>query len=227
MRNNMSAKPQSKELQYYYKNRERIKAKNNTEEAKRKHKEYYTKYYQTNRRHIIQRNVQNVKDKNETNLLHITCECGAFLRNKYHFKKHLATDKHKEWAKTQTEETPIPSGKVKCLCGSIVSKRHYKDQHISSNKHKRWESGATREDIETAKSRAIIHPPVIKDEHKHRTTICDCGCAVKTTSNGLKVHKKTKRHRTLMEAIELANNNKREDLEKEIRDKRRSYYKWE
>jgi hypothetical protein len=202
-------KEQSQSLKYYYANKERIKAKNSTEEAKRKHKEYYTKYYQENKIRIIQRNIKNVNAK-----------------NKYHFKKHLATDKHKEWAKTQTEETPIPSGKVKCLCGSVVSQRHYKTKHITSNKHKLWEKTATQEDINTANRRAILQPKIIKDEHKHRTTICECGSAIKTTSNGLKLHRATNRHRTLMEAIELDNKHKREKLENEIREKRLSYYKW-
>ena len=219
-------KEQSQSLKYYYANKERIKAKNSTDEAKRKHKEYYTKYYQENKIRIIQRNIKNVNAKNQTTELHMTCDCGAFLQNKYHFKKHLATDKHKEWAKTQTEETPIPSGKVKCLCGSVVSQRHYKTKHITSNKHKLWEKTATQEDINTANRRAILQPKIIKDEHKHRTTICECGSAIKTTSNGLKLHRATNRHRTLMEAIELDNKHKREKLENEIREKRLSYYKW-
>ena len=201
--------------EYYEKNKEDVKQKANEfysnnksfilEESKKRYdankdgikevrKEYYDKNYKD--KIIIQRSK---KEK---------CECGLIVTH-YRMNKHKKTKKHNILMeiKNNNQTEILDAGKKRCDCGMVITLPCLQ-KHIKSNRHKMFieliEKMKKGEDVDESESESEEDDDDEYSENEENENksekddeICECGFIL--SSRCMRRHKKSKRHKLLME----------------------------
>ena len=200
--------------EYYEKNKEDVKQKanefysnnksfildeskkryeKNKDEIKEVRKEYYDKNYKD--KIITQRSK---KEK---------CECGLIVTH-YRMNKHKKTKKHiiLMEIKNNNQTEILDADKKRCECGMVITLPCLQN-HIKSNRHKMFieliEEMKKGEDVEESGSEEEDDDDEYSENEENENKsekddeICECGFIL--SSRCMRRHKKSKRHKLLME----------------------------
>ena len=187
---------------FYYNNKSFIldeskkRYKENKDEIKEIRKEYYEKNYKDK--------IATQRQKKEK------CECGLVVSH-YQMKNHKKTEKHTILMeiKNNKQTEIIDSDKKRCECGMVITLISLKN-HIKSNRHKMF-----MELIEEMKNEKPVDEDENEDEDEdededdeyseneekenksENDEICECGFIL--SSRCMRRHKRSKRHKLLMD----------------------------